>query len=51
MRADQMKSGKEVARGPFCSVLRYLVMLDGIEVSLDQIALGVDAKSQADLAG
>jgi hypothetical protein len=51
MRADQMQSGKEVARGLFVACCDTSIMLDGIEESLDKIALGVDAKSQADLAG
>ena len=44
MRADQMQSGKEVARGLFVACCDTSIMLDGIEESLDEIALGVECE-------
>ena len=39
-----MQSGKEVARGLFVACCDTSIMLDGIEESLDEIALGVECE-------
>jgi len=51
--ADQVQSGKEVARGFFVACRDTSIMLDGIEESLDEIALGVkcEVAGPLDLAG
>jgi len=37
-----MESGKEVARGLFVACGDISIMLEGVEESLDEIALGVE---------
>ena len=39
-----MQSGKEVARGLFVACRDTSIMLDGIEETLDEIALGIECK-------
>ncbi len=48
-----MQSDKQVARGFFVSCRDGLIVLDGIEESLDEIALGIECKVAGpfDLAG